>query len=108
MDWRPANSAFAGGRSLPAVNAAQGKGMDWQQRKGSISAAFFALGKGSAAAVNPAAHSGRPTLPRAVYRRPFFAQGKAREWIGSSAAAAGQICPGQGMGKEWNGGGQSW
>ena len=61
MDWRPANSAFAGGRSLPAVNAAQGK--EW-------------IG-------------GRPTLllPAAVlYRRSMLP--RAKEWIGSSARAA--------------------
>ena len=70
----------------------QGKGMDWQQRKGSISAAFFALGKGSAAAVNPAAHCGRPTLllPAAVLCRRSMLPW-AREWIGSSSAAAADM-----------------
>ena len=49
------------------------------------------------AAVNPAAHSGRPTLPIAAAGRSLPRAKAARR----PAAVNGQHCPGQGQGMEW-------
>ena len=106
--FRPVNAALG---SILAAFFALGKGMDWQQRKGSRidgggQLCFYrppltantAQGKGMDwRPVNPAAHCGR---------RPFFAQGKAKA-ARRPAAVNGQHCPGQRnrqrKGKEWNG-----